>query len=51
MDTTTFRALALMDMFGGGSGGGGTVVVQGEITCTDDGEGNITITQESDGNG
>lgn len=45
MDTTmtAFRALALCDLMG--SGGGGTVVIQGEITCTDDGEGNVTITQ------
>lgn len=30
-------------------GGGTTVVVDGEINCTDDGEGNITIEITTDG--
>lgn len=29
-----------------GGGGSGKVVIRGDITCTDDGEGNITITEE-----
>lgn len=28
--------------------GGSSVVIEGDITCTDDGEGNITMEMESD---
>ena len=31
--------------------GNGTVDITNGVTCTDDGEGNITITEEADDNG
>ena len=47
MDTTTFRALALMDMFGSGSGGGGVNLANADLYLADFLNAPPTITEGS----
>lgn len=43
--------LYLLGFIRGKKAGKGMIVISGGITCADDGNGNITITEEADNNG
>lgn len=47
MNPFEFDEFIIAYRLGGGGGGGGTVIIENGITCTDDGEGNITITEDN----